>query len=288
MIGLEDRLALAADIALAHQGGARLVMACQTVGIDLRTLQRWRSGNGLSVGDRRPQAIHPTPAHALTEQERSTILEVANASRFADIPPARIVPMLADEGTYLASESTFSRILRAEGQNAHRGPAKAPQKGRPPSTHIATAPGQVWCWDMTYLPAKVIGQWYCLYLILDLYSRKIIGWEVQERDHSDHASHLVRQCALAEGIATMMNKPVLHGDNGATLKATTVLAMLQWLGIKPSYSRPRVSDDNAYAESLFRTAKYRPEFPTKGFTDLEGARTWAAQFVHWYNDGSSS
>ena len=283
MISLEDRLALTADIALAHQGGARLMMACQIVGIDLRTLQRWHSGDGLSVGDRRPQVIHPTPSHALTEQERSTILEVANEPRFADIPPARIVPMLADEGTYLASESTFSRVLRAEGQNAHRGPAKAPRKGRPPTTHIATAPGQVWCWDMTYLPAKVIGQWYYLYLILDLYSRKIVGWEVHEKDHSDHASHLVRRCALAEGIATMVNKPVLHGDNGATLKATTVLAMLQWLGIKPSYSRPRVSDDNAYAESLFRTAKYRPEFPTKGFDNLEGARTWAAQFVHWYN-----
>ena len=133
MISLEDRLALAADITLAHQGGARLMMACQIVGIDLRTLQRWHSGDGLSIGDRRPQAIHPTPSHALTEQERSTILEVANEPRFADIPPARIVPMLADEGAYLASESTFSRVLRAEGQNAHRGPAKAPRKGRPPT-----------------------------------------------------------------------------------------------------------------------------------------------------------
>ena len=98
-----------------------------------------------------------------------------------------------------------------------------------------------------------------------------------------HAAHLVRRTALAEGIATMLTKPVLHGDNGSTLKATTVLAMLYWLGVKPSYSRPRVSDDNAYAESLFRTAKYRPEFPAKGFADLEAARTWAAEFVRWYN-----
>ncbi len=118
---------------------------------------------------------------------------------------------------------------------------------------------------------------------LDLYSRKIVGAEVHERDDSEHAVHLVRRTALAEGIAAMDIKPVPHGDNGSTLKATTVLAMLNWLGIKPSYSRPRVSDDNAFAESLFRTAKYRPEFPAQGFETLEGARAWAAEFVRWYN-----
>ena len=136
---------------------------------------------------------------------------------------------------------------------------------------------------MTYLPAQVQGRWFYLYLILDLYSRKIVGWEVHEADNADHAAHLVRRTALAEGIAALGAKPVLHGDNGSTLKATTVLAMLNWLGIKPSYSRPRVSDDNAYAESLFRTAKYRPEFPIKGFANLDQARAWAADFVHWYN-----
>jgi len=141
----------------------------------------------------------------------------------------------------------------------------------------------VWCWDMTFLPATVAGQWFYLYLILDLYSRKIVGWEVHDADDSDHAAHLVRRTALAEGIAGLPTKPVLHGDNGATLKATTVLAMLYWLGVKPSYSRPRVSDDNAYAEALIRTAKYRPEFPVRGFADLAQARRWAMAFVHWYN-----
>jgi putative transposase len=136
---------------------------------------------------------------------------------------------------------------------------------------------------MTYLPANVMGRWFHLYLILDIYSRKIVGAEVHDRDDASHAVHLVRRTALAESIATMDTKPVLHGDNGSTLKATTVLAMLQWLGVKPSYSRPRVSDDNAYAESLFRTAKYRPEFPAKGFAGLDEARAWAAEFVHWYN-----
>ena len=283
MIGLEDRRSLAQDIDTAHSAGARLHLACSTAGIDLRTLQRWRATNGLQTGDGRPSAVRPTPSHALSVDERAKLLEVANEPRFAAVPPARIVPMLADEGVYIASESSFSRVLRSHGQTAHRGRAKAPKAVRPPTTHIATQPRQVWCWDMTYLPAVVMGVWFHLYLILDLYSRKIVGWEVHDADHSDHAVHLVRRTALAEGIAAMTDKPVLHGDNGSTLKATTVLAMLNWLGIKPSYSRPRVSDDNAYAESVFRTAKYRPEFPAKGFTDLQQARAWAADFVHWYN-----
>ncbi len=283
MIGLEDRQSLSQDIDVAHSAGARLHLACAIAGIDLRTLQRWKAHDGLVAGDGRPQAVRPLPRHALSQAERAELLRVANEPRFAAVPPARIVPMLADEGVYLASESSFSRVLRAQGQSAHRGRAKAPRAVRAPTTHIATAARAVWCWDMTYLPASVIGLWFHLYLILDLYSRKIVGWEVHDSDDAEHAAHLVRRTALAEGIAALSTKPVLHGDNGSTLKATSVLAMLHWLGVKPSYSRPRVSDDNAYAESLFRTAKYRPEFPTKGFADLEEARAWAAGFVQWYN-----
>ena len=285
MIGLEDRRNMAQMIEAAHRDGARLSHACEVAGIDLRTLQRWKVQDGLAKGDGRPGATRPMPAHALTPQERATVLAVANEPRFADMPPARIVPTLADEGTYLASESTFSRILKDAGQNTHRGRAKTLQLKREPQTHVATAPGQVWCWDMTYLPTQVGGQWFYLYLILDLYSRKIIGWEVHAEDDGDHAAHLVARTALAEGIAMVDRdkRPVLHGDNGATIKATTVIAMLHWLGIKPSYSRPRVSDDNAFVESLFRTAKYRPEFPAKGFQTLDDARQWACSFVHWYN-----
>ena len=283
MIVLGDRQALARDIDVAHTAGARLKLACETAGINLRTLQRWKACDGLVDGDRRPQAVRATPSHALSEAERTQMLAVANEPRFAAVPPARIVPMLADEGIYLASESSFSRVLREHGQTAHRGRTKAPRAVRPPTTHIATEPRQVGCWDMTYLPAVVMGRWFYLYLILDLYSRKIVGWEVHDRDHAEHAAHLLRRTALAEGIAAQSEKPVLHGDNGATLKATTVLAMLNWLGVKPPYSRPRVSDDNAYVESLFRTAKYRPEFPAQGFANLDEARAWAAGFVHWYN-----
>lgn len=283
MIGLEDRRSLARDIETAHRAGARLHKACEVAGIELRTLQRWQAGSGLASGDGRPQAQRPTPPHALTPAEREQILRVANEPRFADMPPARIVPALADEGVYLASESSFQRVLRAHGQTQHRGRAKPARKSRPPTTHVATAPRQLWCWDLTYLPAQVAARWFYLYLILDVFSRKIVGFEVHDTDQAEHAAHLLKRTALAEGVHALAAKPVLHGDNGATLKATTVLAMLHWLGLEPSYSRPRVSDDNAFVESLFRTAKYRPEFPGKGFADLDDARAWAARFVHWYN-----
>lgn len=284
MTRLEDRQILIRDIAQACMAGARLAPACAVAGIDASTLRRWKPDeDGLSRGDRRPDADRAVPSHALSETERAQIIAVANEPRFADTPPARIVPALTDEGIYLASESSFHRVLRAHGQMHRRGRAQPPRTSRPPTTHIATSPAEVWCWDVTFLPTQIQGCWFYLYLILDLYSRKIVGFEVHDTDSSDHGAHLARRTALAEGIHAMPARPVLHGDNGATLKATTVLAMLHWLGIKPSYSRPRVSDDNAFAEALFRTVKYRPEFPSKGFADLEAARQWTVGFVQWYN-----
>lgn len=282
MTALEDRRYVVSEIEQAHAKGARLAPACAIVGIDVRTLQRWR-GEGLRQGDRRPQADRAPPAHALSEAERTAIVQVANEARFAALPPSQIVPRLADEGRYIASESSFHRVLRAQGQLTHRGRAKAPTASRSPTTHTARAPGQVWCWDVTWLPCVVTGRWFYLYLILDLYSRKVVGYEVHEVESGDHAAQLLKRTALAEGVHAAERKPVLHGDNGAALKATTVLAMLQWLGVAPSYSRPRVSDDNAFVESLFRTAKYRPGYPTSGFADLDVARRWADQFVQWYN-----
>ena len=284
MISLEDRQNIVAMIEQARREGARLKAACEVGGIDARTLQRWETNAGLRDGDGRPRAIRPAPAHALSAEEREQILRIANEPRFAALPPARIVPALADEGVYIASESSFSRVLRAHGQTRHRGRARAPRRVRPPTTHIAAGPRQVWTWDMTFLPTQVLGVWCYMYLILDVYSRKIVGFEVHETDDSEHAVELLRRTALAEGLHSMAQKPVLHGDNGSTLKATSVLAMMYWLGLKASYSRPRVSNDNAFSESLFHTAKYRPEFPAKGFADLQEARLWARSFVHWYNN----
>jgi len=149
MTRLEDRQTLLHAIEAARAAGARLACACALAGIDPRTVQRWQTGDSLARGDRRPAADRPTSSHALTAAERARIIEVANEPRFAETPPARIVPALADEGTYIASESSFHRVLRAAGQMNRRGRAQPPRPSRPPSTHIATRPGEVWCWDLS-------------------------------------------------------------------------------------------------------------------------------------------
>ena len=208
----EDRQNLVADIAAACAAGARLGPACALLSLDARTVQRWQAEDGTLRADRRPEAVHPRPSHALTEAERAHIVAVANELRFASTPPARIVPALADEGIYLASEASFHRVLRDHGQMQRRGRARPPRTVGPPSTHIATGPGQVWCWDVTFLPSRVQGRWFYLYLILDLFSRKVVGFEVHDTDAAEHAAHLVRRTALAEGVHASLTKPVLHGD----------------------------------------------------------------------------
>jgi transposase InsO family protein len=229
--------------------------------------------------DGRPAALRPEPAHKLSESERAAVLKLVNEPRFAALPPTQIVPRLADESRYVASESTIYRILRAEQQLMHRGAAR-PAVRREPPRRCATAPNQVWCWDITYLPATVRGTFFFLYLVLDVYSRRIVAHEVHAEESGDHAALLIERAVLRERIA---GQPlVIHQDNGSPMKASTFVAKLQELGIDASYSRPSVSDDNAYAESLFRTCKYRPEYPG-AFASLDGARAWALRFERWYN-----
>lgn len=269
------------DIRTARAQGARLVPACEVVGISLRTYRRWTEGSEVKA-DGRPSAVRPPPVQRLSEVERGEVLRVCSEPRFASLPPSQIVPRLADEGVYLASESSFYRVLHAAGQQQHRGRAEAPSR-KAPSSHAATGPNQVWCWDITYLPSRVRGLYFYLYLILDLYSRKIVGWEVQATESGEHAAHLLRRTALAEAIQTWQQPLVLHADNGSPMKSAALLATLQWLGVTPSHSRPRVSNDNAYAESVFRTCKYRPAYPAEGFATLEEARAWVMRFETWYN-----
>jgi len=232
--------------------------------------------------DRRPTAVRPRPAHAFTEREKQVILEMFAREEYASVPPGQLVPRLADEGLYIGSESTMYRVLKEDEQLNHRGKAQKPREPKPKSTHCATGPNEVWCWDVTWLPGPARGLFFYLYLILDLYSRKIVGWEVYERESGEHSCEVVERAVWSEkciGDAPL----VLHGDNGSPLKASAVRVMLQRLGITPSYSRPRVSDDNAYSEALFRTCKYMPDFPRNGFVDIETARQWVMQFVDVYN-----
>ena len=197
------------------------------------------------------------------------------------MPPCQIVPALADEGTYIASESTMYRILREEKMLNHRGRSQKPGKHGKPTSYEATAPNQVWTWDITYLAGGVKGLFYYLYLIVDLFSRDIVGWEVWEEESADHASELIQKTCLAQHRLTTAPL-VLHSDNGSPMKGATMLETLYALGITPSNSRPRVSNDNPYSESLFKTLKYRPNYQPKGFGSLEDAREWCRGFVDWY------
>ena len=195
---------------------------------------------------------------------------VCHESRFADLPPSQIVPRLADEGTYLASESSFYRVLRAEDEQHHRGRAAKPVASEPPR-HLATGPNTVWAWDITFLAcSSVVGKFFYLYAILDLWSRKIVAWEVHDRESGEWAAELVEKAVWREHLR--LRPLILHADNGAAPTAYTLKAKLEALGIRPSHSRPGVSDDNAHMESWFRTAKYRPGYPTKGFADIEAAQ----------------
>ncbi|MHB1514970.1 MAG: IS3 family transposase [Acidiferrobacteraceae bacterium] len=200
---------------------------------------------------------------------------------YASLPPSQIVPRLADQGVYLASESTFYRVLAEAQQNHRRGRAQTPRRVPMPTSHTATGPNQVWSWDVTYLPASVRGQFYYLYLFEDIYSRKAVGWEVYAEECGALAAGLVQRTVMAERC---WRQPlVLHSDNGAPMKSATLLAKLYDLGITPSRGRPRVSNDNPYSESLFRTLKYCPQWPAGGFADIDVARAWVHDFMIWYN-----
>jgi transposase InsO family protein len=259
--------------------GARRAKACEVLGLSERTLQRWQTGAVVRC-DRRPLRAYQPP-HKLTAIERAEVLAVANSDEFGHLPPSQIVPRLADQGRYLASESTFYRILREEKQLTHRRSERPAQTRTKPRAICATAPNQLYSWDITYLPSVIRGQFFYLYLFVDIFSRKIVGWQVYEEENSTLAGELLRDLCQREGIRA--EQLILHSDNGSPMKGSTMLATLQQLGVMPSFSRPSVSNDNPYSESLFKTLKYRPTYPLKPFADVTEARQWVTKLVEWYN-----
>lgn len=279
MIPLTERQQILAFADEAVAAGARYGQVCQVLDLSARTLQRWRAAGEVN-GDGRTSRLF-TPANKLSDVERQQVLAVCNSDAFAQLPPSQIVPILAEQGRYMASESTFYRILRAADQQHHRQLSRPPRQRHKPRALTATAPNQVYSWDITYLKTTVQGLFYYLYLFVDLYSRKIVGWQVFEQESSVLAAGLVEDIARQEGIEP--DQVSLHSDNGSPMKGATLLATLQQLGITPSFSRPSVSNDNPYSESLFRTLKYRPDQPAKPFASLTEARHWVASLVEWYN-----
>ena len=270
-------------ISEAVTAGARRHKACAVLNITVRTLQRWEAAQhaGALEDQRKVAAANRTPANKLSEAEQHQVLAICNRPEYASLPPSQIVPLLADEGVYVASESTFYRLLRATDQVHRRGKAALPKAVARPREYLATGPNQVWSWDITFLASCIKGMFYRLYLVMDVFSRKIVGWEVHEEESAKLAALVIRKACLAEGIQEA--GLVLHSDNGGPMKGATMLATLQMLGVVASFSRPSVSDDNPYSESLFRTMKYCPAYPGKPYESIEAARKWVHAFVQWYN-----
>lgn len=262
--------------------GARLQQACSQIGLSARTVQRWQHPCAQS-GDRRVSTlrVHVAPHNKLSQLERDAAMRVLNSAEFKDLPPSQIVPRLADQGQYVGSEATMYRLLHCAAQMGHRRLERAPRKISKPRALVATQPDQVYCWDITYLPAPVRGMHFYLYLFVDIFSRKIVGWQVFDCESAELASGLLRDICERQSIPG--GQLTVHSDNGSPMKGETMLATMQRLGVAHSRSRPAVSNDNPYSESLFRTLKYRPQLPLKPFADILQARRWVTDLVHWYN-----
>ena len=267
-----------AALAEAQRAGARLRPACAVIGISLRTIERWQQQPHQTDQRRGPRR---RPGNALTPAEEARVVAVMTSAEHSRLSPKQLVPRLADEGIYLASESTMYRLQR-------RWQLRRPQRQGEPThitraacVHRATGPNQVWTWDITYLPTTVRGRFLFLYLIVDVWSRRIVGARIHSREGATEAAALIRQVCEETGVDP--RGLVLHADNGKPMRGNTMIATLQWLGIVPSFSRPHVCNDNPYSEALFRTLKQAPSYPRAPFVDRAAASEWVTRFVAWYN-----
>lgn len=254
--------------------------ACRSISTSRATWHRWRkkaaSPPATSPFQVARSGIQP---HALSGEERAQVLALCNSERFCNSAPRAIVATLLDEGRYLASASTFYRILGAEGQVSERR-AIAAHPARVKPELITTAPNELWSWDITKLPGPAKWSWFSLYLVLDVFSRFIVAWTVATRESAAIAKELFREAASEQGVQP--GQLHVHADGGSAMKAKSLALCFADLGISKSHSRPHVSNDNPFSEAQFKTLKYRPEFP-QFFPSVEVARAFMVPFVQWYN-----
>jgi putative transposase len=222
----------------------------------------------------------PRPPRALSEDERAKVLATLDSDEFMDKAPAQVFAKLLEDGTYLCSTRTMYRVLAANDQVRER----RAQRQHPAYTKpqlVATAPNQVWTWDITKLPGPTKGTYYSLYVILDLYSRYIVGWQVARRESAAVYQELVEACCKDQGVVP--EQLTIHSDRGSPMTAKSTALLYVDLGIAKSHSRPYTSNDNPYSEANFRTLKYRPDMPDR-LGSLEHARQVMRALVDWYND----
>lgn len=258
---------------LAPQVGT--AAACRSLGVSRATLYRRR----------RPEPVMPTarprpkPPRALSGQERQQVLAVLHSEPFADQAPAEVYAALLDRGQYLCSIRTMYRIL-ADHQEVRERRNQLRHPNYPEPQLVATAPNQVWSWDITKLLGPAKWTYFYLYVILDIFSRYVVGWMLASRESEHLAERLIRETVLKEGI--VRDQLTIHSDRGPSMRSHTVAQLLATLGITKSHSRPHVSDDNPFSESQFKTLKYRPEFPDR-FASFEHGLDFCGTFFHWHN-----
>ena len=235
-----------------------------------------RSELGVPGASAAVDRAHP---RALSVAERAAVLDVLHAPRFRDAAPAAVYATLLDEGTYLASERTMYRLLAAEGETRPRRDQLVHPTYQKPEL-LATAPNQVWSWDITKLLGPAKWTYFHLYVILDVYSRSVVGWMVAHREHADLAERLIAETLAKQAIPA--GQLTLHADRGSSMTSKPVAFLLADLGVTKTHSRPHVSNDNPYSEAQFKTLKYRPGFPDR-FASIEQARAFCQDFFRWYN-----
>ena len=251
----------------------------RVVGLSVRTIERWRrEENG---GDDQRHGPNTVPGNKLSEHEERQLVRVLTCAEHRDLSPRQVIPALAEQGTYIASEATAYRVLHKYELQTHRENTR-PRTSKKPDELVASAPNQVYCWDITYLKAPVLGSFFYLYMVTDIFSRRIVAARVCAAENDDYAAELFAEVQKREKLAP--GQTTLHSDNGGAMKGATLKATLERLGVLTSYSRPSVSDDNPYIESLFGTMKTRVGYPKKPFASIEEAQQWVDRFVRWYNE----
>ncbi|ATB30101.1 IS3 family transposase [Melittangium boletus] len=274
--GLEVRAQVCRLVAQAIADGARQSSACRLLGISDRTVQRWRRPEQVQDGRLK---TNRRPANQLSDQERGLVLNLLRSPVFSGLSPRQIVPRLADQGIYVASESTMYRLLRPPPHTPHAEDIRA--RPRPGHERRVSAPNQVWSWDITCLKGPSRGSSLYLYMMMDVFSRRIMGWRIHREERAEHAARFVRSVCEENGIQPA--GLVLHSDNGRPMKGNTMLCTLRQLGIVPSFSRPQVSNDNPHAEALFSLLKRHKDYSPTAFSSQELACAWMVRFSEWYN-----
>ena len=249
-------------------------VACETLGRSRAS--HYRARRGALYG---PPAPRPVPPRALSPQEGDAIVEVLNSERFCDKAPAQIWATLLDEGVYLCSISTMYRLLRARHQVRERRRIRAHPAHLKPEL-VAVAPNQVWSWDITKLRGPYKWTWFHMYVILDVFSRYIVGWLVAPRESENLAEALIAEAIYTQGVGPA--QLTIHADRGSSMTSKTVAQLLADLGVTQSHSRPHQCNDNPYSEAQFKTLKHNPSFPRR-FASIAAAREFCAGFIEYYN-----